>query len=148
MIKTGKNIALILFAFALLSSCVTAKRCDRKFPPVTIKETIIRDTTIITQTTRFDTITVLNKEIHKDTVFFHDEKTQIKIKYIQLPGDSILISAECPPDTVTITKEIVNNHTVERRQNNLDGRFFWLAVAFIVGLVMIAAGYLTKQIKR
>ena len=38
-----KNLTLILFAFFLLSSCTTAKKCYRKFPPQTSTETIYRD---------------------------------------------------------------------------------------------------------
>jgi hypothetical protein len=142
-----KNIVFVLSVLTALNSCVTARRCDLKFPPVNTTETIIRDTTIITERTTFDTLHVFHES--RDTVFFHDKETQIKIKYLRLPGDSIFVSAECPPDTVTVTKEIINNNTIERRTSS---RFpegsFWLIAAFIFGLILIAAGYFTKQIKR
>lgn len=141
-----QNIAFILTVLTALNSCVTAKRCDRKFPPIITKETIIRDTTIITERTNFDTIHVFHET--RDTVFFHDQETQIKIKYLRLPGDSIFIEAECPPDTVTVTKEIIHNNTIERRSGKFTEGAFWLAAAFIFGLILIAAGYFTKQIKR
>ena len=142
-----KNSVLILIIFFSLASCVTRRACDRKFPPVVNTETIIKDTTIITERTKFDTIYQIRES--RDTVFFHDLKTQIKIKYIDLPGDSIFIEAECPPDTVTVTKETITNNIQKRESSIFDSSgFLWICGLFIFGMIMIAVGYLIKQIKR
>jgi|TARA_R100000479_G_scaffold84485_1_gene40938 hypothetical protein len=147
MIKTVQNIVFFWFIALILVSCVTQKACDRRFPPIIKTETVIRDTTIVTETTRFDTIHVIH-ESH-DTVFFHDVETQIKIKYVNLPGDSIFIQAECPPDTVIVTKEIVTNNIEERPKRLIDSNgFAWIGALFILGLLLIAAGYFIKQLKR
>lgn len=100
----------ILISLIVLTSsgCVTKRRCERKFPPIVEKETIIKDTTIITERTSFDTIFQVTHELSRDTIYFTDHETQVKIKYLQLPGDSVYLSAECPPDTVTVTKSITN----------------------------------------
>ena len=146
MKKGVTNIAFFLIVLSILPSCVTQRACDRKFPPVTNTETIIRDTTIVTETTRFDTIHVIH-ESH-DTVFFHDVETQIKIKYVNLPGDSIFIQAECPPDTVIVTKEIKTINTETRPKAFFDrAGFVWIVGLFILGMILIAAGYFIKQLK-
>ena len=136
MKKGVENIVFLLIVFSILSSCVTQRACDRKFPATISTETIIRDTTIVTETTRFD------------TVFFVDHETKIKIKYINLPGDSIFIQAECPPDTVIVTKEIVTNNIEQRPKRLIDSNVFaWIGGFLILGLLLIAAGYFIKQIK-
>lgn len=112
------------------------------------KETIIRDTTVYTETTKFDTIVQLTKEITRDTMFFHDLETQIKIKYLQLPGDSIYLTAECPPDTVTVTKEIVTNNIETRITGFMDGPGIWIVIVVGVCLLALTIGYFIKQIKR
>lgn len=146
MKKGVTNIAFFLIVLSILSSCVTQRACDRKFPAVTNTETIIRDTTIVTETTRFDTVHVIHES--RDTVFFHDIETQIKIKYVNLPGDSIFIQAECPPDTVIVTKEIKTVHTETRPKAFFDrAGFAWIIGLFILGMILIAAGYFIKQLK-
>ena len=136
-----KNNILILVSILALTSCVTRKRCAEKFPPSIHTETIIRDTTIITEKTRFETI--FNNS--KDTVFLVDKETQIKIKYISLPGDSVFVSAECPSDTITITKEIITNNTTESNSGGFSWTFlFWI---LILGVVFFGGGYFIKTLK-
>ena len=143
-----KNIAVLLFVSWIFSGCITAKKCNQRFPPVITKETIIRDTTVYTETTKFDTIVQLTKEITRDTMFFHDLETQIKIKYLQLPGDSIYLTAECPPVTVTITKEIVTNNVETRIAGFMEGPGIWIIIIVGVCLLALAIGYFIKQIMR
>jgi hypothetical protein len=67
---------MVLAAFMVASSCITQKRCLRRFPPGidTVKVTIIKDTVILRDTT----------------------------VYIHLPGeiriDSVVIPCPAPPD--------------------------------------------------
>jgi len=137
----SKILLILIFFSVSLASCVTSKRCSRKFPPSIHTETIIRDTTIITERTKFDTI--FNSS--RDTVFLFDQQTQIKIKYFQLPGDSVFVSAECPPDTVTIQKTVINNeYTTSDKKSFNWNLFLW---ACIIGIILFGAGYLIKTIK-
>jgi hypothetical protein len=131
-----------------LFSCVTRKKCDRKFPAIITTETVFRDTTIIKEKTNFDTIIQLTKEISRDTLFFHDSETQIKIKYLQLPGDSIFLSADCPADTVTITKEITTNNVETRFSSISDGPVKWFIFVLLFCACFISIGYFIKQIRK
>ena len=136
------KILFLLVTVAILSSCVTSKRCSRKFPPQIHTETIIRDTTIITETTRFDTI--FNSS--KDTVFLYNPETKIKIKYLQLPGDSIFVAAECPSDTITVTTERITNNVIHEERG--PGGFFWIFLIISISGLLFGGAYLIRQIKK
>lgn len=132
IIATGVIWLLIIFS---LTGCVTQKACDRKFPPRIEKETIIKDTTIIHESVSFDTLF----QYSKDTVFFHDKETNVKVKYIQLPGDSVYINAECPADTIRIP---IERTTIIEKQPVTDwqGKITRWAVLVIVLYVVYMIG--------
>lgn len=141
---TNKIRPLILFAAVALtlSSCVTAKRCAKKFPPVIERETIIKDSTIITERTKFDTIF----QRSKDTVFLFDHETKIKIKYVDRPGDSVFVSAECPEDTITVRTHTITNNLIHEEGG--PGGWFWVLIIFGVSALLFGLSFVIKQIKR
>lgn len=140
------KIKLILFAglVALLASCATQRRCSRKFPPVIERETIVKDSTIITERTKFDTIFGPGS---KDTVFLYDHETRIKIKYLTLPGDSVFVEAECPEDTITVRTHTITNKVIHEDKNG-PGGWFWVLILFGAVGLLFGVSYVIKQLKR
>ena len=139
--KNLKYIFFTLIVWAFVASCATSRRCSRKFPPQIHTETIIKDTTIITETTRFDTI--FNSS--RDTVFLFDKETQIRIKYLLTPGDSVFIEAECPPDTVTITTQKTTNNVIHDTKG--PGGWYWILFLLVVSGLVFGVAKLVKHIK-
>lgn len=142
-----KNL-LIPFVFLMMVvefGCVTAERCAEKFPESTNIVTTFVDTTIVTSSKTFDTIiSVLNR----DTIFIIDKNTDVKVKVVKLPGDSIFISPECPADTIVVTKwktETSTQRIIHLMKN--DGIIGFLGVALFL-IFIIAVSKLIDSIKR
>jgi hypothetical protein len=106
------------------------------------------DTSIIVPAVAFDTVF----QWVTDTVTLIDSVTQIKLQIVRLPGDSIWIKPECPPDTVTVTKyrsERVTERQTERVYGILDGKGKHILIVLLVGIAaLFAAGYLANALKR
>ena len=144
--KLKNNCLILLIMIMSLSSCITVERCRDRFPcPINTEiKTVIRDTTIVTNRTMFDTIVRWSS---RDTIFVRDQKTNIETKIVWLPGDSIFVKTTCPPDTIRVEKIIqttINTAEVEKSETMPWKWFIW-AVLAIVGI--IAVGYLIKSIK-
>lgn len=132
------------FLVTVANGCVTQRRCNERFPPSVSRETIIRDTVIITNPTHFDTIFRFSE---KDTVYLRDAKTQIKVKVVKV-RDSVWVHSECPPDTITIEKVRVET-TIESVRGLITShpwRIFWMVLAGI-GFIF-SFGYLINALKK
>lgn len=92
----------ILLIWLTFSGCVTEKRCMEKFPAST--QTIIRDTTIITNSKSFDTLISFQS---RDTIFIRDWKTKIETQLVRV-NDSVFVKTICPGDTIRVEKVIQN----------------------------------------
>jgi hypothetical protein len=126
----------ILFIWLTVSGCVTEKRCMEKFPAST--ETIIRDTTIITNSKSFDTLVYFQS---RDTIFIRDWKTKIETQLVSV-NDSVFVKTICPGDTIRIEKVIQNIVKHERvDEKNIP---WWLVGITILVLVLS----IILQIKR
>lgn len=127
------------------SGCLTAERCAERFPGSINRITEIRDTMIVRSSKTFDTIVSFGS---RDTVFIQDRLTDVKVKIIRLPGDSIFIEPVCPPDTIRIEK--IRIETTEERMINLiksNGKDFFLIV-FILCVALVAFSYFIQSIKK
>lgn len=71
--KLFKNVILLAISVTILSSCVTKKRCNKKFPP---------------EVSKSDSINTFEKIVYRDTLV-HDT----------IPGDSVVIPipVDCDP---------------------------------------------------
>lgn len=120
------------------NSCVTEEACNKKFPPENRTETVYYDTFFVSHSQRFDTLF----RYSSDTIYIKDEKSKIEVKVIKLPGDSIFIQSECPPDTIRVEK-IRKETTVERIKNVVSenyNRLLWilgLGAAFFWSISML-----------
>jgi len=148
-LKQLKNVAILTLIILTLNSCVTEKRCNETFPcnPLTKIVTRIKDTTIVTSRTSFDTIFKFRQV---DTLFFRDKETRIETKIIRLPGDSIFVESICPSDTIRIEKVL---QTIEKTGFFEDDSFkramkgLSIALGFLI-LVFFSAGYFMKNVKK
>jgi hypothetical protein len=135
----------ILLLLLTLSSCITPERCAERFPGSSTSVITIKDTTIFTTSTRFDTIFSLGS---RDTVFMVDRLTDIKVKVVRLPGDSIFVSSICPPDTIRVPMYKTET-TVEKILNIFpkQNRNFFLSV-FLIILGLMAIAYVFRTIRQ
>jgi hypothetical protein len=143
---TLKKILVILavgLQMMVVEGCVTAERCAEKFPGSTNVVTTYIDTTIITSSRSFDTIVSV---INRDTIFILDKKTDVQVKIVKLPGDSIWVEPVCPSDTITIVK-VRTETTFERIQNLAKKQEMIWVMGFII-MIMFALGYLLQSLKK
>lgn len=127
----------------VVEGCVTAQRCAERFPGSTNVVTTIMDTTIITSSRSFDTIVSV---INRDTIFILDKKTDVQVKIVKLPGDSIWVEPVCPSDTITIVK-VRTETTFERIQNLAKKQEMIWVMGFLI-LAIFALGYLLQSLKK
>jgi len=149
--KSRKILLWIVAATTVVSGC---KSRQKHYVPES--EPVVReyfsiseiDTSIIVPAAGFDTVF----QWLTDTVVIVDTLTNIKFQLVRLPGDSILIKPECPPDTVTVTKyrsERVTERETERVYGILDGKGKQILIVLLVGIAaLFAAGYLANALKR
>jgi hypothetical protein len=117
-------------------------------PPIVREYTSIAeiDTKVVAPAVVFDTIFQV---LPNDTIVIHDSVTKIKLKVVKLPGDSIYISPECPPDTITVTKyrvEKLQESIVERV--NKSGFKEVIITGIVAVLALFAIGYTINAIKK
>lgn len=138
---------LLLLAIGLqlmvVDGCVTAQRCAERFPGSTNMVTTFMDTTIITSIRSFDTIVSV---MNMDTIFILDKKTDVQIKIVRLPGDSIWVEPLCPADTITIEK-IRTETTIERIQTLAKKKEIYWTLGFII-VAIFALGYFIQSLKK
>ncbi len=118
----------VLMFWLTFAGCVTEKRCMEKFPAST--QTIVRDTTIITNSKSFDTLVAFGS---RDTIFIRDWKTKIETQLVRV-NDSVFVKTICPGDTIRIEKviqNIVKHEPVE--QSNIP---WWLVGITLLVLVL------------
>jgi hypothetical protein len=147
-LKQLKNVAILTLTILTLDSCVTEKRCRETFPCSNSTEIVtrIKDTTIVTSRTSFDTIFRF-KQV--DTLFFRDKETRIETKVIRLPGDSIFVESICPSDTIRVEKVVQTIKNVGLLQDESLKKaikFVAFGAGFLI-LLLFAGGYFLKSLK-
>ena len=133
-------------AAILLNSCMTAEKCNKRFPPEREVQTYYKDTVVITNTRTFDTL-VQYKRL--DTLIIHDHQTDIRTELMFLPGDSVFVETTCPPDTVRVEKvlEIIKEKAIEQVDETKNA-IRWIALfCFALFLAIGSVAYLIKTIR-
>jgi hypothetical protein len=121
------EVLFMIFATSFLLGCATQNRCERKFPAQTETITVVRDSLITIEKKIFETRDILKR----DTVTIVDTVTNIKIKYLRLPGDSIWIKADCPEEQIKV-KTSTTTTNVKRGSEKKGGVPGFLKFSIVV----------------
>jgi len=90
---------------------------------------IVRDTIVVTkERVLHDTLT-----IQKDTILYQD-RVKVEIKY--LPGERVMISAECPSDTIQVETIRIVNQPIQKKGMGWEGLIGWV-IAIVCLLAII-----------
>ena len=150
--KTSRIILDILLVWILVGICIACspiKRYNRlitKYPLLEDTTTSIRmvHDTITTITTDRTADTVFTVQRKKDTVFWVQDHDSIIIKYRRY-FDTVMIEAECPPDTIIeIRKVPYITKTIRQKQPPKKDSFPWIWIAVIV----VSGGIVYGTIRR
>ena|SRR5690606_35271651 len=132
-------ILLCLIVF-LLSSCGTSyhlRRAEQHLKKAELKGANVRTDTVY----KLDTIYFPVVGVETDTIFqsipgdtVEIEKERLRIKYVEMPGDSVYIEGECEADTVIQ----VRNIPVEVRKEISSGLSVWDVVILCIVVAVVA----------
>ena len=90
---------------------------------------VVRDTVVVTkERILHDTLT-----IQKDTILYQD-RVKVEVKYLE--GKRVVITAECPSDTIRVETIRIMNQTVQKRGVGWEGLLGWV-IAILCLLVII-----------
>lgn len=140
--KTIRHLLIMVVMFMVIEGCVTAEKCNKKFPSVTT--TIIRDTTIFVPSTKVDTVVVAQPG---DTIFLTDTITKIKVKFLKYStGDTVFVSAQCPGDTIRVPVEVTTTTGFDIPIPEKKTPWWWIVLAIVA--VAGSVGYLINSLKK
>ena len=106
---------------AAVSGCGTAKHHQ--------KSVVVKDTVVVTkERILHDTLT-----IQKDTILYQD-RVKVEIRYLE--GETMVVTAECPSDTVTITQVKIVQSKESKSKFSWEGLLGW-TIAILCLLVII-----------
>ena len=106
---------------AAVSGCGTAKHHQ--------ESVVVKDTVVVTkERILHDTLT-----IQKDTILYQD-RVKVEIRYLE--GETMVVTAECPSDTVTITQVKIVQSKESKSKFSWEGLLGW-TIAILCLLVII-----------
>ena len=118
------RLALLIIPIAILavvSGCGIAKP--------TQESVVVKDTIVVTkERILHDTLT-----IQKDTILYQD-RVKVEIRYLE--GETMVVTAECPSDTVTITQVKIVQSNESKSKFSWEGLLGW-TIAILCLLVII-----------
>ena len=90
---------------------------------------VVKDTVVVTkERILHDTLT-----IQKDTILYQD-RVRVEIRYLE--GETMVVTAECPSDTVTITQVKIVQSQAPKSKFSWEGLLGW-TIAILCLLVII-----------
>jgi hypothetical protein len=106
---------------AAVSGCGIAKHHQ--------ESVVVKDTVVVTkERILHDTLT-----IQKDTILYQD-RVKVEIRYLE--GETMVVTAECPSDTVTITQVKIVQSKESKSKFSWEGLLGW-TIAILCLLVII-----------
>jgi hypothetical protein len=106
---------------AVVSGCGIAKHNQ--------ESVVVKDTVVVTkERILHDTLT-----IQKDTILYQD-RVKVEIRYLE--GETMVVTAECPSDTVTITQVKIVQSKESKSKFSWEGLLGW-TIAILCLLVII-----------
>jgi hypothetical protein len=134
------NVDKILYGLLLITgvtSCGPSYHLRRAVNKgaVTTSDTVYQEYKVRVERVYKDTI--IREVSLGDTVVI--EKERLRVKYVNLPGDSIYIQGECLPDTIVIKHPTIVNNTIKEPENMHWLRWFaaGIGVSSIFFLVIL-----------
>lgn len=130
MNRTFFHISNLIILF-LLSSCSQQFHCRKCLSGGnTITDIVTVYDTLYLPGVRVDT--VVQYDLSTDTLVVTDTKTNVVIKYRDLPGPTVYLAAQCPPDSIYVEKKVL----VPVEVNNGSTRFQVILYCLITGLAV------------
>ena len=118
------RLALLTIPIAILagvSGCGGAK--------ILQESVVVRDTVVVTkERVLHDTLIV-----QKDTILYQD-RVKVEVKYLE--GKRVVITAECPSDTIRVQTIRIVNQPIQKRGVGWEGLLGWV-IAILCLLVII-----------
>ena len=118
------RLALLTIPIAILagvSGCGGAK--------ILQESVVVRDTVVVTkERVLHDTLIV-----QKDTILYQD-RVRVEVKYLE--GKRVVITAECPSDTIRVQTIRIVNQPIQKRGVGWEGLLGWV-IAILCLLVII-----------
>ena len=118
------RLALLMIPIAIVagvSGCGGAKTI--------LQSVVVRDTIVLTkERILHDTLT-----IQKDTILYQD-RVKVEVKYLE--GKRVVITAECPSDTIRVETIRIVNQAIQKRGVGWEGLLGWV-IAILCLLVII-----------
>ena len=116
-------LVVLIIPIAILA---VVSGCGAKKPHESV---IVKDTVVVTkERILHDTLT-----IQKDTILYQD-RVRVEVKYLE--GEKIVVTAECPSDTITITQVKVVQSKPEKSKLGWEGLMGWV-IAILCLLVVV-----------
>ena len=126
---TWKNYPLIRYARLIIPSVILAVVSGCGIAKHNQESVVVKDTVVVTkERILHDTLT-----IQKDTILYQD-RVKVEIRYLE--GETMVVTAECPSDTVTITQVKIVQSQAPKSKFSWEGLLGW-TIAILCLLVII-----------
>jgi hypothetical protein len=126
---TWKKSPLLRYARLIIPSVILAVVSGCGIAKHNQESVIVKDTVVVTkERILHDTLT-----IQKDTILYQD-RVKVEIRYLE--GETMVVTAECPSDTVTITQVKIVQSKESKSKFSWEGLLGW-TIAILCLLVII-----------
>ncbi len=126
---TWKMYPLLRYARLIIPSVILAVVSGCGIAKHNQESVVVKDTVVVTkERILHDTLT-----IQKDTILYQD-RVKVEIRYLE--GETMVVTAECPSDTVTITQVKIVQSKESKSKFSWEGLLGW-TIAILCLLVII-----------
>ena len=126
---TWKKSPLLRYARLIIPSVILVAVSGCGIAKHNQESVIVKDTVVVTkERILHDTLT-----IQKDTILYQD-RVKVEIRYLE--GETMVVTAECPSDTVTITQVKIVQSKESKSKFSWEGLLGW-TIAILCLLVII-----------
>jgi len=134
---TWKKSPLLRYARLIIPSVILAVVSGCGIAKPTQESVVVKDTVVVTkERILHDTLT-----IQKDTILYQD-RVKVEIRYLE--GETMVVTAECPSDTVTITQVKVVQAQAPKSKFSWEGLLGWTITILL--LLVIVRTILSKAL--
>ena len=128
-LTTWKRFLLTRLALLTIPIAIVAGVSGCGGAKILQESVVVRDTVVVTkERVLHDTLIV-----QKDTVLYQD-RVRVEVKYLE--GKRVVITAECPSDTIRVQTIRIVNQAIQKRGVGWEGLLGWV-IAILCLLVII-----------